>query len=141
MANRYDGDVVWLLDDELLYRQVHPAQMTGLEPNSTAFNPSGEHEFTLSTSREWIGAEGAYFQHITSGLISAGSWAVSVDEYRLNQLYPFDDSARTDMPPAHVSIPFGTAEIPETKGTRRAKAQKLRDHAIARGCRYRPAGF
>jgi hypothetical protein len=138
MANRFEGLTEWLIDDEFLWRQVHPNFLKGSQPTSAAFNPTEAHDYTLSTAREWLGSSGAYRQHVQQGLPSAGTWAVRVAECCDQHLYPLDDSRHPDRPQAHVSIPFRTAEFPRGKGARRQKAQALRDYAIAHGCQHRP---
>lgn len=145
MANRFEGSIEWLIDDEDLWRQVPLGCMTGSEPNSSAFNPSQKHKFFLSTGREWLTAKGAYDQYTRKRpngtvLSSEGTWAIRVSLCRGYQLYPFDDSRLADLDPGHVSIPFGTDEVPETKGSRKTKAQALRSYAVNRGCVYRRPG-
>jgi hypothetical protein len=139
MANRIEGLIEWLVNDEFLWRQVHPNFLKGSQPTSAAFNPTEAHDYTLSTAREWLGPVEAYRQHIDQQLISAGTWAVRVAECLHEQVYPFDDSRLPGRARAHVSIPFRTRDFPRGKGERKQKAQALRDYAIAHGCRYLPA--
>src|SRR5262245_30675078 len=106
MANPSDANIIWLSRNEVLNRQVHPGQMKGTEPNYLAFRPMKSHTYTLSTTREWLGPEPSYRQHIAQNLQSAGTWGISVDECAKVELDAFDDSALPGMPKAHVSIPF-----------------------------------
>ena len=145
MANRFEGQIEWLIDDEDLWRQIPRGCMTGGEPNSSAFNPSKEHHFILSTARQWLTAKGAYEQYTRkredgTRLESQGTWALRVSVCNALQLFPYDDSKHVpSLDPGHVSIPFvGTPDAPETNGSRRRKAQALRDYALSRGCEYRP---
>lgn len=139
MAYVSDDRIVWLSKNEVLYRQVHPGQMKGTEPNYIAFRPMKSHTYTLSTTREWVGPKRAFQQHIEKGLESAGTWGISVDECARVDLDAFDDSALPGLPPGHVSIPFG---IPPTDREKDPvlikKARALTENAIARGCQYRP---
>lgn len=139
MATPSDSEIVWLRSDEVLNRQVHPAQMKGTEPNYLAFRPMKSHQYTLSTTRQWVGPKRSYEQHIGNALKSAGTWGVSVSECSKADLDAFDDSALPGMPSGHVSIPFG---IPPTDSEKDPvlieKARALRNHAAARGCLYRP---
>ena len=64
MANPSDCDIVWLSENEVLYRQVHPGQMKGTEPTYIAFRPMKSHTYTLSTTREWVGPKRSYDQHV-----------------------------------------------------------------------------
>jgi hypothetical protein len=97
------------------------------------------HQYTLSTTREWVGPERSYRQHVAQGLKTAGTWGISVDECSRVGLDAFDDSALPGMPSGHVSIPFG---IPPTDNEKDPvlieKARSLRNHAAARGCLYWP---
>jgi hypothetical protein len=134
-----DDDIVWLTVDEVLLRQVHPSQVTGMKPTSAAFRPMKRHQYTLSTRREWVGAQQAYEQHRALDLQSAGTWGISVTECASVELDAFDDSALPDTPKGHVSIPFGipkrdTKKDPELV----AKSRALRDHATRRGSLYIP---
>lgn len=143
MANHFDGLREWLIDDEDLWRQVPLGCMTGFDPNSSAFNPSKKHKYVLSTARQWLTAQGAYEQYTReradgTQLSSEGTWALRVGLCVKYQLYPFDDSKLPGLDAGHVSIPFGTAEVPETKGSRKTKAQALCAYAVNRGCEYRP---
>lgn len=134
-----DNAIVWLQADEVLLRQTHPAQMKGLVPSSQAFVPTAEHSFTLSTRRERFGAKRAYDSHVASGLLSSGTWGISVSELASQDLDAFDDSAKAGMPECHVSIPFGGYESPSaTKRAHTKKARELKTYAISRGCLYRP---
>jgi hypothetical protein len=141
MASHSDsgGEIYWLASDEVLYRQVHPAQMKGTEPNYLAFRPMKSHQYTLSTTRQWVGPERSYRQHIAQDLKSVGTWGISVNECSKAELDAFDDSSLPGKPPGHVSIPFG---IPPTDSEKDPslieKARMLRNHAAARGCLYRP---
>lgn len=142
MASRSESgsEIVWLTNsNEVLNRQVHPAQIKGTEPNYVAFRPMKSHQYTLSTTRQWVGPERSHQQHVAQGLKSAGTWGISVDECSKTDLDAFDDSALPEMPAGHVSIPFG---IPPTDTEKDPvlieKARSLRNHAAARGCLYRP---
>jgi hypothetical protein len=141
MASRSDSgsEIQWLASNEVLNRQVHPAQMKGIEPNYLAFRPMKSHQYTLSTTRQWLGPERSYRQHVAQELKSAGTWGISVDECAQENLDAFDDSALPGMPIGHVSIPFG---IPPTNTEKDPvlieKARALRNHAVAGGCLYRP---
>lgn len=134
-----DG-VEWLgAANEILYRQVHPLQMKGTVPASVAFRPSEAHEYTLSTTREFVGARGAYEQHVAAKHESAGSWAITVGECAEVDLDAFDDSKLPGNPRGHVSVPFGIP-VAGNPGRKRldSQAQHLKKRAIARGCQYVP---
>jgi hypothetical protein len=100
MANPSDAGVVWLSENEVLNRQVHSGQMKGTEPNYLAFRPLKSHTYTLSTTREWLGPQESYRQHVMqlnkvtgAHLQSAGTWGISVEECARVELDAFDDSA------------------------------------------------
>jgi hypothetical protein len=134
-----DDDIVWLTENEVLLRQVHPSQINGTVPKSAAFRPMKRHHYTLSTRREWVGAQQAYEQHCALNLESAGTWGISVDECAGIELDAFDDSALPDTPPGHVSIPFGIPKRDTEKDPELiAKSRTLRDYAIRRGNLYMP---
>lgn len=134
-----DDDIVWLTENEVLLRQVHPSQINGAEPKSAAFRPMKRDQYTLSTRREWVGARQAYEQHRALNLQSVGSWGISVDECASIELNAFDDSALPNTPLGHVSIPFGIPKRDREKDPELvAKSRTLRDHAIRRGNLYIP---
>jgi hypothetical protein len=143
VANRFEqtteGLIEWLDDDEDLWRQVPRSCMRGSEPNSSAFNPSNNHDFNLSVAREWLTAQGAYEQYTRERedgtvLSSEGTWAIRVSICQDQQLLPYDDSKLPGLDEGDVSTPF---DGNESRGSRRVKAQALCAYAVDRGCEYR----
>jgi hypothetical protein len=132
-----DG-IVWLTTDEVLLRQVHPAQMKGTQPTSQAFKRTAQHDHTLSVMRQYVGAKVAYDRHVAAGLQSSGTWGISVAECTSVDLDAFDDSGLPDTPQGHVSIPFGIPEGAQGRKRIEKQAKYLKDCAIARGCLYAP---
>lgn len=135
MTADVDGFPVLDNNAEVLWRQVHPAQVTDGEAQSVAFLPSAAHEYLLSTSREWIGAKRAYVEHLGRGLESEGSWSFTVGDASATGLQVFDDSSKPTFPPGHASVDFRDLSDP----VRRKKARRLKEAAGKRGGRVYPA--
>jgi hypothetical protein len=127
-------DVVLAVVSELLYRQVHPAQMPNGAMSSEAFNPSARDKDLLSTLHERIGPVEAYRRWTEGkGFQSVGTYGISVGEVGEQDLQAIDDSATTE--PDHVSIDYSSAD---SKQERKRRSRKLRDAAKARGCLHPP---
>lgn len=129
-------------DDELLFRQVHPASIPGGVMQKTAFWPGSADNGLLSTRRQALGGQGAYELHVKLGGTSVGSYAVTVGEVtriplkdkdgQPASLRVLDDAAREGE--HHASIDYQEDAL--SRGQREQAARKLVEAAVARGCQY-----
>jgi hypothetical protein len=116
-----------------LYRQVHPEHIDDNDglPMRVAFVPGKTHKGLLSTMHGRIGPQEAYRRHVSRDLRSAGSWCVTVGDATSAGCPAIDDA--NEESPDHVSIDFTTKA---GRGPEKQASRKLRDAAVARGCRY-----
>lgn len=99
-----------LLSDghEVLFRQVHPDLIQHGVPGYVAFRPGPRDEGQLSVDRSTLTTpEASYVLHTEGkGKKSAGTWGLTVDEFRSVQRPCYSDpvEAEDDMPanPAHA---------------------------------------
>lgn len=120
---------------EVLRRQVHPAQLQeDGEPARTAFTPTKEHGFELSTLRESVSPAEAHRRHVEAGRLSAGTWGIAVGEARDAECRAFDDADEVGVAD-HASIDFKNLA---GRAARERAGRKIRDAAVKRGCLYSP---
>jgi hypothetical protein len=128
-------------DEELLFRQVHPAFVRDGRPSSQAFRPTPKDEGKLSVARGSLTTAAAAYELYTAGmgLRSAGSWALSVAECREQTLQVLPDPLISPpekiADPAHAVIDF----TPYSKSQREAKGTRLARKAIERGRLHPPS--
>jgi hypothetical protein len=129
-------------DEELLFRQVHPAFVRDGRPSSQAFRPTPKDEGKLSVARGSLTTAAAAYELYTAGmgLQSAGSWALSVAECREQALHVVPDPL-TSPPakvadPAHAVIDFASY----SNSQREAKGSRLAKKAFERGRLHPPSG-
>ena len=132
-----DGEVELTAGDEVLLRQVAPTYLVHDGTTSVdAFKPMTRDQGLLSMRRSTLMTpKEAFEERIASGLDSAGTLGVSVDEVHETGLRAIDDSAVDDNPPAHASIDFR----PLDRRERKSAASTLGMHADVRGWLHRPA--
>lgn len=124
---------------EVLLRQVHPDLLDGDQPASSAFLPNSGDEDQLSTDRSSMTtAKDAYDLYVSNNRRSAGTYGVSVGEFRGQGLSCFPDPIEsgdtTHANPAHARVDFsgfGTSQ-------RKKMAQRLRNAAVSRGVLHKP---
>lgn len=121
------------MSDQLLYRQVHPSWIQEGRPSSQTFSPTPKDEGKLSVfDGNQITAVASYEYYTgTQQLQSAGVVALSTVEV--------ESEGRTwavdGIPiPSHAYIDFNSAPEKQWKKI----AQKLKQHASARGWVYQP---
>lgn len=128
--------VVALTDgDELLFRQVHPSFFRDDRMTSQAFRPTKKDEGKLSVARSSLTDARKAFEHWTHklGLLSAGTWAVSVAECTKHEVRAFPEPLASPpervADPAHAFVDFRDL----SNGRVESKAANLRNEALVRG--------
>ena len=115
--------------DSLFYRQVHPHWRLNGVPSSQAFGPTPKDEDKLSVDDAGqVSAEGSW-RHFTVnlGLLSVGTWAVSLGEVNEAQDLLLEASPMLKEPEpaknnaAHCHIDFSKVS---SKGQKRKRAQQ-----------------
>ncbi|MGG5260831.1 hypothetical protein [Phycicoccus avicenniae] len=119
--------------DEVLRRQVHPTRKDEVEGILfTAFQPTGDEGYLLSTLRGHVSAQECCERHQANGLQTMGSYGVAVGEAATIPMSCWDDGGLDGAPEDHASIDFRPLE----RKQRQRAARILRDAALARGCLY-----
>jgi hypothetical protein len=122
-------------DEELLFRQVHPAFVRDGRPSSQAFRPTSKDEGRLSVARGLITTARVAHELYTTGLghSSAGTWGITVAECREQTLSVLPDPLTAPpekvADPAHAVVDFS----PHSKSQREAKGARLALKAVGRG--------
>ena len=131
------------VNEDLVFRQVHPKHWDGKSPNSQAFFPTPKDEGKLSVDdASIVTAEGSW-NHFTKnvGFQSAGTWALSCGEIEATGdlvllRNPIDDPEdESKRNPAHCLIDFNKLT---SKGQQKRRAQELAMKASTRGCQFQP---
>lgn len=139
----------------LVLRQAHPSALRAGELTSAVFIASEQHHFILSTFHGRVGPEAAYHRHIATGLQSAGTWGLTVDQIDKAKLSAWEDgetrwawseTADEDdgddknlLPKDHVSIPMNSCEGRlMTRKERERRARALKEAALASGRLFPP---
>lgn len=130
-----------LVNDEVLWRQIHPGWLDGSFVSTQAFTPTKKDEDKLSFARSpKVTAKDAYdefvndLQQISCGVVS--STVTAAQSTKLRVIDDFEAETRpTPCPTGHCYIDFRGAG-----GSSRRKriATSLRDHALPRGWAYKP---
>lgn len=117
--------------DEILLRQAHPAWMDEGRPVSRHFLPNSKDGGQLSSDRGNLTTpREAYEAYLAKERKTAGTWGVSVAEYRAEGLDCFSDPL--DDNPAHAVIDFSSHDEKVQKNL----SKKLYRKAVDRGCLY-----
>jgi len=121
--------------EELLFRQVHPNCIQEGRIGKNAFDPTETREpDRLSVARETLTTPAAaYDLHVRTGHVSAGTWAVSVQECASLDLPARPDPTPVD--PAHAFVDFAGL----SKNATKKKARLLAKVAMDRGALYTPS--
>lgn len=130
------------LDDgeELLFRQAHPSFVRDGRPSSQVFRPTPKDAGKLSVARGSLTTPASAFELHTRGLglLSAGTWAVTVEECREQALNVLPDPLSSPPEkvddPAHAVVEF----TPHSKNQCEAKATRLTLKATERGRLHPP---
>jgi hypothetical protein len=128
-----------IIEEEQLWRQVHPSQYDAGIVAKTVFLPSARDDSRLSASRSSIiAAKDAYREYVEDfELESCGVLSVNVSEIKNEDLRSVDDSnsaAKPDpCPTGHAYIDF--RRVVQTSKRKRIAA-KLRDAATSRPWAY-----
>ncbi|MGC9258682.1 MAG: hypothetical protein ACP5I8_01200 [Phycisphaerae bacterium] len=120
-----------MTDETLLHRQVHPSWCQDGEITSQVFRPTPKDRNKLSVyDGDKITAEESWRHYSRElGYLSIGVMSVSVKECTALSLTPNPDPTTH---PAHALIDFGQ----DGKSQASKKAEKLKQHAKARGWQY-----
>jgi hypothetical protein len=115
--------------EELLHRQVHPSWVDDGQPSSQAFRPTPKDEGMLSIACASLSTAAEAFEHHTQtlGLLSAGTWAVSVGEVSEVGLTAYADPLPDQQ--AHGLVDFRTLG----RKAAETKSRILRARAHQRG--------
>ncbi len=122
---------------ELLFRQIHPALLDGDVPSSSAFKPRKVDESKLSVDRSSLtSAEASFLLFQSNGAKSVAVYALSVGEFEGERIpcfsAPVEVSATQIANPAHC-----LADFSEHNGSQQDRiAKRLKQKAIARGRQY-----
>lgn len=127
------------VDEEVLFRQIHPNSLHDGEPSSDRFRPSAMDANMLSTDRSSLtSAEGAHALFTSTGRQSGAVYGVSVGEFRAEEIDCVEDSIKDhpELPdnPAHALADFS----PHAEKKQKLIAKRLKSAAIARGCLFKP---
>lgn len=121
--------------DEVLRRQVHPSRKDEVEViHFTAFQPTGDEDYLLSTASGSVDPEECYDRHRGKGLDSMGTFGIQVGDASALRLACLDDADINGTPKDHVSVDFK----PLARKERQRAARTLRDRALQRGPLYEP---
>ncbi|WP_209505727.1 MULTISPECIES: hypothetical protein [unclassified Ruegeria] len=119
--------------DERLFHNLHPTDYDNGRVNSSAFNPSENHEYKLSVDRSSIhDAERSFSIFTSRGNKSVGVCGVMCADFSGEEIICFPDEV--DDNPAHALADYS----PHGVSQRKKKAKRLAKKAGSYGLDFQP---
>ena len=123
--------------DEVLFRQIHPSFLDNGKPSSQPFLPTTKDQDKLSVDRSSLtDAASSYALFTGAGHLSASVYGLTVGEFRVEALACLSDPLAAvgaePANPAHAYADYSGHSLSQQK----AKAKRLKQTALARGCLY-----
>ncbi len=121
-----------MIDETIVYRQIHPSFVQAGFPTSQAFRPTPKDESKLSVyDGDQITAENAFQHYINKlNLSSVGVMGLTVAECKVESLTVFSDPT---LFPEHAVMDFSGLSDKDC----RTKSKKLQTKAVQRGWLHR----
>lgn len=125
------------IQDEVLFRQIHPKSFHGGVPGSDRFRPSDLDMNLLSVDRSALtSAMNAHALFVSTGRQSAAVFGVEVREFAAETIACHEDPIAADeKAPANVAHALADYST-HTSGQQKVVAKRLTRLAIARGCLF-----
>lgn len=125
--------------DEVLLRQIHPSLYLDGKIASTAFMPTADDKGELSVDRSSLTTAVASFDlYVANGRESVAAYGVSVEQFEAERVHchsdPLPETDKSKANPAHAYADFKGIEVLKKQ---KKTAQRLRDHAVERGCLHK----
>lgn len=118
---------------ERLFRNLHPDDFDNGRINSSAFNPSPNHDFKLSTDRSsMVAAQESFNLFVSSGHETIGVCGVTCDDFVCESIACSPDPIPNN--PAHALADYS----PHGASQRRKKGRKLAKRALEYGFDFLP---
>lgn len=126
--------------NEVLFRQVHPELLHGGVPASTAFVPTRSDEGKLSVDRSSLTtAKEAFELYMANGLLSCGTYGVTIGEFSVHGLLYAPDPIR-GVPGQKDNLAHAVVDYSSLGSTSKQKnvGKRLAAVAAARGVLHKP---